>query len=394
MKRILIVTSALGYGIGGSEKALIEMLKKMDTQRYDISVLSLTGEGEQPFYWDAIHTTYGYGDFLSMTEPLRKAISHAGDYSPGALFSKLLVSIVSRSVRRDISDYAWERYKRYIAPLPEEYDVAIGYGVGMATYFVADKVRAKHKIFWTDTDLQKAHINLVYYKQVFAKCDAIAVVADSAKQRLADLFPDEQDKIIVVRNIVPVEELKALAAQGEGFTDGFDGTRVLSVGRLCEAKAFHLAVQAADILRGKQYRFRWYIVGFGALEKELRKQISDLGLEKDFILLGQRFNPYPFFMQTDLYVQTSVYEGSPITIDEALAFGKPIVTTNFPAAYEKIDDGKNGIIVDMNAQSVADGVEALLSDPQKCRAMQEYQIAHPLAYDRVIAEFQAYLDRL
>lgn len=394
MKRILIVTSALGYGIGGSEKALIEMLKRMDTQRYDISVLSLTGEGEQPFYWDAIHTTYGYGDVLSMTEPFRKAMAHAGDYPPGALFSKLLVSVVSRGARHDISDYIWERYKRYIAPLPEEYDVAIGYGVGMATYFVADKVRAKHKIFWTDTDLQKAHMDLGYYKQVFAKGDTIAVVADSARQRLASLFPDVQDKIIVVRNIVPVEELRALAAQGEGFTDGFDGTRILSVGRLCEAKAFHLAVQAAYILRKKKYRFKWYIIGFGTLEKELRKQISGLGLENDFVLLGQRFNPYPFFMQTDLYVQTSVYEGSPITIEEALAFGKPIVTTNFPAAYEKIQDGKNGIIVDMDAQSVADGVEALLADQQKYRAMREYQIANPLAYDRVIVEFQAYLDRI
>ena len=170
--------------------------------------------------------------------------------------------------------------------------------------------------------------------------------------------------------------------------------RILSVGRLCEAKAFHLAVGAADILKKKGYSFRWYIVGWGALEDELRKQINDCGLNKDFILLGQQMNPYPFFAQTDIYVQTSIYEGSCITVEEAMILNIPTVSTNFPAIYNKIIDGKNGFIVEMSSEAIANCVERLIDNKKLRGQITNYLQQYPLSYDEIIDCFDKMVENL
>lgn len=63
MKKLLFVTTAIGYGIGGSEKALIEMLKKLDLTKYSITVLSLKEKTEKKFERNGISVVYG-GTFI------------------------------------------------------------------------------------------------------------------------------------------------------------------------------------------------------------------------------------------------------------------------------------------------------------------------------------------
>ena len=72
----------------------------------------------------------------------------------------------------------------------------------------------------------------------------------------------------------------------------------------------------------------------------------------DLILLGNQKNPYPYFKQCDLYVQTSRFEGYCLTLAEARCFNKPIVTTDFIGANEQIIDGENGFIVGYNPEEL------------------------------------------
>lgn len=70
-----------------------------------------------------------------------------------------------------------------------------------------------------------------------------------------------------------------------------------------------------------------------------------------------------------------------------MAFYKPIVTTDFSAAYEKVIDGKNGLITRMEPHSIAAGVEKLLtSEETRCKFI-EYQKEHPLSYDEEMNKF-------
>lgn len=384
--KILIVTQALGYGIGGSEKALIEMLKAIDTNNYEVTVLSLTDAPEKPYTDERITIIYGNEEYLKACAPLRYSIT-SHEYSATEKLTKLYASFYTRFHKGDFSSKLWDLYKGKIQTLPTTYDIAIGYGVGAATYFVIDKVNAKAKIAWLNTSLADAHFDLDYCRKYYEHYDAVVADSVSGVKRFTDLYNNFKKSVYAIRNLLDFNELRARGEEGHGFTDKFDGTRILSVGRLTEAKAFHLAVDAAKILKDKGYKFRWYIVGFGSLESQLRAQIEANNLNGIFVLLGAQSNPYPFFKECDIYVQTSIFEGSCITIEEAMAFFKPIVTTDFPAAYEKIVDGENGLITKMEAQSIALGVEKLLRDNTLIKKLTENQIAHPLSYEEEMDKF-------
>lgn len=384
--RMLIVTQALGYGIGGSEKALIEMLKAIDVEAYDVTVLSLTEAPEKPFFHKNIKIIYGCKDFLKIHTSCSSVLK-SSSYTLSQKLIKIYLSVYTRFHKGDFSKQLWNTYKKYINNYPLCYDVAIGYGVGFATYYVADKVNARLKIGWLNTSLADAHLDLDYCRKYYESLDVVIADSQSGVKRFADLYTDFTKPVYCVRNLLDYNELRARAEEGDSFEDDYDGIRILSVGRLTEAKAFHLAVDAAAILYNKGYKFKWYIVGFGSLENQLQQQIKENNISDSFILLGPRTNPYPFFKDCDIYVQTSIFEGSCITIEEAMAFSKPIVSTNFSAAYEKIIDGKNGLITKMEAESIASGVEKLLRNPEVMKSFIDYQKKFPLSYENEMKKF-------
>lgn len=389
---MLIVTQALGYGIGGSEKALIEMLKALDMNKFDVTVLSLSEKPDKPYIDNTKKIIYGCEDFLRAHKPLSSVIK-SPDYSFFEKLEKLYLAIYTRVHKGDFSKKLWLSYRKRIHTDSEFYDVAIGYGVGLSTYYVVDRVNARLKIGWLNTSLADAHLDLDFCRKYYESLDIVVADSASGVSRFTDLYKNFPKPVFSVRNLLDYNEIKEQASIGNGFTDEFKGIRILSVGRLTEAKAFHLAIDAAKILKNKGYEFRWYIIGFGSLENQLRSQILENGLEDTFILLGSQSNPYPFFKECDIYVQTSIFEGSCITIEEAMALFKPIVTTDFPAAYEKVTDGKNGLITHMNAESIASGVERLLVCPDLRTEFIACQKENPLSYEHEMNKFYEIIEQ-
>ena len=84
--------------------------------------------------------------------------------------------------------------------------------------------------------------------------------------------------------------------------------------------------------------------------------IKEEGVEDNFILLGTRENPYAYIKNCDLFVQPSRYEGKSVVIDETKILKKPIVVTNYPTVKDQIMGGKEGMIVDMTPEGIADGI--------------------------------------
>lgn len=155
MKKLLFVTTAIGYGIGGSEKALIEMLKKLDLTKYSITVLSLKEKTEKKFERNGISVVYGEPSFLRLYEPFTTALRNIHNYKFRELMAKLCVSIITRLSKRNCAAIVWKLYKPYITPVNEEFDVVIGYGPGMASFYAMDKTSCRRKILWVDTDIKK-----------------------------------------------------------------------------------------------------------------------------------------------------------------------------------------------------------------------------------------------
>lgn len=128
-------------------------------------------------------------------------------------------------------------------------------------------------------------------------------------------------------------------------------------------KNYSLAVLTAERLKSEGVNFVWTFVGEGCDRNMIESMINSADLHRHIILAGEQSNPYPYFRHCDIYVQTSAFEGFGLTLSEAKILHKPIVTTNFPSAYDQIIDGENGLIAEMTPESVADKILSIIENP-------------------------------
>src|SRR5690606_19898028 len=104
------------------------------------------------------------------------------------------------------------------------------------------------------------------------------------------------------------------------------------------------------------------LIGEGNERAALEKQIADLGMQNNFLLLGLRDNPYAYIKKAAIFAHPSRLEGKSIAIDEAKILAKPIVVTNFTTVNDQIAHLQNGYIVEMTPESIASGIQTLLDD--------------------------------
>lgn len=139
-----------------------------------------------------------------------------------------------------------------------------------------------------------------------------------------------------------------------------------SVGRLNRQKSPFDFVKVAAIIHQIRPEVHFIWVGDGPLEKNVQGLVKDFGLEQNFHLLGQR-NDVPQCLQVmDCFVLTSLWEGLPLVVLEAMSAGAPIVATDILGTRELISHEKNGFLASVgDHQSLAELVLELLSDFEK-----------------------------
>ncbi len=99
--------------------------------------------------------------------------------------------------------------------------------------------------------------------------------------------------------------------------------------------------------------------------KKLKKKIAAYGLEKDFLLLGAVENPYPYYVQADIYVHATRNEGKSIAVQEARTLGCAVIASDCNGNREQITDGEDGILCQLTPEAVADSIAGLLMDEEK-----------------------------
>jgi glycosyltransferase involved in cell wall biosynthesis len=134
-----------------------------------------------------------------------------------------------------------------------------------------------------------------------------------------------------------------------------------SIGRLAPVKNYQILIEAIFIIKQKYNKnICLSIAGSGIMHKELSSLIKDYNMENYINLLGDvNRKDIPKYLSTlDIYVQTSISEGSPLTIKEAMASALPIVSTNVGGIPELINDGDSGLLIESKNNSAL--IEALL----------------------------------
>jgi glycosyltransferase involved in cell wall biosynthesis len=118
-----------------------------------------------------------------------------------------------------------------------------------------------------------------------------------------------------------------------------------SVGRLVVQKGYEWFISAAARVLAQFPNARFVIAGDGSERAALEKQIASLGLGDRFGLLGHRCDATTIAAAFDLFVCSSLWEGGPLTVVEAMLLERPVVATDVGFVPEVIEHGRSGLVV-------------------------------------------------
>lgn len=375
MKTILFVIDSLHCA--GAEKSLITLLSLIDYSKYEVD-LQLFGYGgalERLLPKEVnLLKPLKYTSFceLSIKSAFKESIKR---FNTKMISARLKFTVAIRKEKYSNAQKAsifWQKVSDVIEDNEKEYDIAISYAQGIPTFYVADKVKARKKYAWVNVSYRLKSNDKIFQNKYYEIYDNIIAVSDSAKAVFLETFPKFYDKVKIIYDINDSKFITKMSEIGESYEDNFSGLRLLTVGRLANQKGYDIALKACKILKDKGINFRWYSLGIGPLKSEIEEYIRKNNLEEHFILLGVRANPYSYIKDCDIYVQTSKFEGFGLAIAEARMLNKPVVTTRFDAVYNQMIDRKNGLVVDMDAQGVANGILELINNKELKNEIVEY----------------------
>ena len=360
MKKVVFMV--INMNIGGTEKALLNMISEMSLEEYEITILMLEKYGG--FLGDIPkEVKVRYLSEYKEIKPLlnNPPIQTSKDLLAEGRIIKALNVFTLNLICKAIGERSLY-YKYLIGDINETeiYDVAVAYAGPMEfiTYYVLKKIKAREKYQWIHFDVSKIGFNSKFSNKYFKKFNRVFVVSDEGKNKLLEKVP-QLDNVEVKHNVVPIKQIKRLANEGKGFEDNFDGIRILTVGRLAKEKGQDLTIEVMRMLKKDVKNVRWYCVGDGAAKREYVDLVKKYDLEDDYIFLGSKANPYTYMKECDIYVQPSRHEGFCITLAEAKCFNKNIIATDFVGAKEQLNDYEKGIITEIDSKKIYEAVKII-----------------------------------
>lgn len=360
MKKILIATHNLG--MGGVETSIINMLNGVDYTKYEVDLL--------------LKDDYILNKNLI---PKQVNISIIKWRRLKNIFIDNIKKLKLIEILKILVIYCTNNNKKkndiifkYIENNPKKYDIAIAYHSEFEAHYLESKVTATNKVVFVHVN-PKTYIKTIKdYLKLYEKFDLVICVSNKLKQIVIDLNINLKNKIKVIQNMIDTKKILELSKIGETYTDNFEGTKILTIGRVSKVKGYELAIDALKKLKADGYNVKWYVIGdYNEHSKNkkdtqyvnyLKNILVNQNLEKDFIFLGGKENPYSYLKNCDIYVQPSIDETYCISTAEAKIFNLPIVRTDTPGAEEQFENMKNGIITDISVDSIYNGIKQYLDN--------------------------------
>ena len=371
--------------LGGAEISLIGLLQSLDYSKYDVDLFVYSHRGElMEFIPKEVNLLPEVKEYAQIERPLKDVIRDG--YWKIALARLKAKMQFRRYVRCNhpkdgsaVFQYVSSAVSPYLPSLEYlgEYDLAISFLT--PHNIVLEKVKAKRKAAWIHTDYSRIDVNTDMELPIWSSFDHIVSISQEVTKSFVSRFPSLQQKIIEIENILSakfVRERAELISPQEVALEmkREEGeTVLLSVGRFCEAKNYDNVPDICRRIIKAGCPVKWYLIGYGGDEPLIRRKITEAGMEGKVIILGKKTNPYPFIKACDIYVQPSRYEGKSVTVREAQILCKPVVITDYPTARSQVRDGVDGVIVPMDNEGCAKGIENLIRNIDRQRSLIDYE---------------------
>ncbi|MFT6733862.1 MAG: glycosyltransferase involved in cell wall biosynthesis [Polaribacter sp.] len=316
---------------GGAERVVLNIIKKLDKNRFNICLVLVAKTGELldqlPDHIELINLNKR--STSSAVFSLRKAIN---EFNPDLVFSSLArthivlyLALKLAGVKSHLILRSPNSPKQYMKSKP----------IGMISRYLLGKA--------------------------YRSCELLVAQTESMKCELITYHGVKKENIKVFLNPVDFNNIDLLI---ENVDNPFDNnyTNIVAAGRIIEQKGFDILIKSFATVVKANPNFRLHIIGEDVVgeKAKLEKLAHTLNITDYISFLGFQSNPYKFYVNADLYVLSSRWEGMPNTVLENLYLEKCIVATKcIPFLSDIIEDGKNGVLVDVeDTQALAEAILA------------------------------------
>jgi len=339
------------FGAGGAERALINIFKGLNKDSYTLSLVLVEKKG----------------DFIREL--------------PSGLD---IISFETRSIIRIF-------FKLRSFFLSEKPDIFISVFPRLSVLAVLAKILSKsdtkvviieHSVFSSTAANARTFFRRIIAKFVFpilmrvlyGHAQQVICVSGGVANDISKITGISRNKIEVIHNPIIGSEIRSLAQDNVSFSWISERREpiILAVGRLVKAKDYPTLLRAFSLII-REIPAKLIIIGEGEEKIELEKFVIKLNIADSVAFLGFQSNPYKYMAKSSVFVLSSIQEGFPTVIAEAMASGVPVVSTNCKSGpSEIIKDGENGLLVPVgDSKTLSKAILKLLNNLDLGRTISE-----------------------
>ena len=311
------------------------------------------------------------------------------------LHPEVKVTLAMKQTKNRITEVSWLR--KYVKQ--EKPDVVIAFTEGVYCFTIAALLGTKIPVIASerlDPSAMTWKRNLLK-RLLLPYADWLVVQTKTIK----DYFPKRiQKKSSIVFN--PVNEKVSLtpspSPKGEGnYAEEGKLNRIISVARLFPQKNQEMMIRAFAKIADKYPDWKLVIYGEGPLRDSLQLTIDSLQLSERVLLPGRTEKVIEELQKSKIFCLSSDYEGMSNSMIEAICVGLPIVSTKVSGTDELIQDGVNGLLVDIgDEQGMTDALEKLIQDEEQMKKMGEANLKRASLFqiDTIVDEWMKLINQV
>lgn len=356
-KKILFVNGHMRYG--GVEKSLLDILRNINYERYEVDLLLIEGKGD---YFENIPSQVNiiFKNLNNTYGPFIKSIVHC-------LKKKDLLALFTRTLLfiRKLINVNLLKLLRVPLLGSKTYDFAIAFRYGIYTDIVQYTVSAKNKTtWWHHGEMNLSARQVTEYEKTCAKLKNIVVVSKACENMFLKVMPSIKKYLTVIPNMIDNKNINMMALE---FIPNFNKEKqhFVTACRIAPEKHIENVIYASEMLIQRGFtNFLWHIIGDGDGLIKMQTLSKNRKTDKHILFEGKKANPYPYIKNADLYIHTSYIESQGLAILEAMALNTPCIITDNTGIrdYANIN---NSVVVKQGAKSLANAIFEIAHDRQK-----------------------------
>ncbi|MBA5628393.1 glycosyltransferase [Moheibacter sp. BDHS18] len=333
--------------MGGVPRVVLDLLENLPKEKFEITLLLNLFQGE-------------LRSEIPKNIRLVTIASGKEDFSKNPLIQK--IQLVLRRLK--LSFYEKFPSILYNRKLKEDFDIEVAPGYTEFEWVLNSPNKKSRKIGWfhTDVSYDKDQNRVMKRINLMKKFDWMIFGSAQTRQIIDDLYQVKYPKSSVIYNVINIDEARTKA---ELMEVNYDVHPVFSsVGRLHFRKGYDTLIRIHKRLLDEGLQHSIAVIGGGNEMENLTNQTKELGVEKTFLLLDTKKNPYAYMKAADFFILPSRSESYPLIIGEAMGLGKPIISTNVGGISEMIENEVDGILVNFDEEKIYEAMKRFLIEPQ------------------------------